>query len=618
MNIFDVLTLFGGLAMFLYGMRLMGDGLKESSSGTLKVAMEHVTNNSFKAFLLGLLVTAIIQSSTATIVITSGLVGAGIITLRQSLGIIVGANVGTTVTGQIIRLLDIDSNAAGWLQIFRPSSLAPIALIAGVILIMGFDKVKNSKTIGNILIGFGILFSGLINMTNAVDALGETGIFDMLFSRLSNNPLIGYLTGAAVAFILQSSSAAVGILQAFSSSGQLTFSAIYSVIVGIYLGDCVTTAIVCSIGAKPDSKRVGMINILYNLSKSALVLAAVAILHRLGFLDSLWNSPVNPGKIANTNSLFNLACAIVLLPVLPMFENLSRRIIPAEPVQENKYKEKIDALNPNFFSTPALALRSCYDLLLAMFTAARDNIEDSFALLNKYDARTMEKIRQEEDNIDLMADHLSSYLADLSGKLTQETHLQILNEYYKMVNEFERLGDHAMNIAETGEHMNANNITFSMYAKKELDLLHELINHTLDLSEQAFKRRDTNAARAIEPLEEVMDDIVDLLKENHLKRLSRGKCNVYAGTDFLNTLSNIERISDICSNVGLATLARVKPEVAQDGHDYMSNLHAGNDEKFNAQYREARAQYLTRLENIVNEEKAEEKNEANSERKEPA
>lgn len=606
MNIFDVLTLFGGLAMFLYGMRLMGDGLKESSSGTLKVAMEHVTNNSFKAFLLGLLVTAIIQSSTATIVITSGLVGAGIITLRQSLGIIVGANVGTTVTGQIIRLLDIDSNAAGWLQIFRPSSLAPIALIAGIVIIMGL-KFKNSKTIGNILIGFGILFSGLMNMTNAVDALAETGIFDMLFSRLSRNPLIGYLTGAAVAFILQSSSAAVGILQAFSASGQLTFSAIYSVIVGIYLGDCVTTAIVCSIGAKPDAKRVGAINILYNLSKSVLVLAAVALLHSLGALNGIWDSPVNPGKIANTNSIFNLACAMVLLPILPMYENLSRRIVPSEPVQENKYKDKLDALNPNFFSTPALALRSCYDLLLTMFYAARDNIEDSLVLLNRYNEKTMSKIRQEEDNIDLMADHLSNYLAALSGKLTQDEHVQILNEYYKMVNEFERLGDHAMNISETAQHMADNNISFSLYAQKELDLLHELMNHILDLSEQAFKRRDTNAARSIEPLEEVMDDIVNMLKENHLKRLSRGKCNVYAGTDFMDTLSNIERISDICSNVGLATLARVSEEVAQDSHDYMSNLHAGNDEKFNTQYNEAKTQYLGRLQNIMDEEKAEDK-----------
>ena len=232
MSVFDILTLFGGLALFLYGMRLMGDGLKESSSGTLKVAMEHVTNNAWKAFLLGLGVTALIQSSTATIVITAGLVGAGIITLKQSLGIIVGANVGTTVTGQIIRLLDIDSGSAAWLQVFRPSTLAPIALIAGIIIIMGL-KFRNSRSIGNIVIGFGILFTGLITMTDAVDVLAESGALGNFLVSFGNNPLLGFLTGTAVSFVLQSSSAAVGILQAFAASGKLTFSAIYAVIVGI-------------------------------------------------------------------------------------------------------------------------------------------------------------------------------------------------------------------------------------------------------------------------------------------------------------------------------------------------------------------------------------------------
>ena len=227
MSFFNVLTLFGGLAMFLYGMRLMGDGLKESSSGTLKKAMEMVTNNPVKAFLLGLGVTAIIQSSTATIVITAGLVAAGIITFKQSLGIVIGANVGTTVTGQIIRLLDL-SSSAGWLELFKPSSLAPIALIIGIILIMS-DRFKNARVIGNIAIGFGILFSGLLNMTAAVDSLSETGIFESMFSSLGNNPLLGYLTGALVAFILQSSSATIGILQALSSAGGLTFNAVYAI-----------------------------------------------------------------------------------------------------------------------------------------------------------------------------------------------------------------------------------------------------------------------------------------------------------------------------------------------------------------------------------------------------
>ncbi len=246
--------------MFLYGMRMMGDGLKSSSSGTLKKAMEKVTNTPVKAFLLGLVMTAIIQSSTATIVITSGLVGAGIISLHNSLGIIIGANVGTTVTGQIIRLLDLNSSGTSFLQFFKPSTLAPLALIIGIIIIMGL-KFKGSDKIGQIIIGFGILFSGLMNMTDAVSTLTESGIIEQLFSKLGANPFIGYTIGAGVAFVLQSSSASIGILQAFSTSGQLTFGAIYAVLVGIYLGDCVTTAIVCNIGAKPDAKRVGIVNI---------------------------------------------------------------------------------------------------------------------------------------------------------------------------------------------------------------------------------------------------------------------------------------------------------------------------------------------------------------------
>ena len=276
MNPFDVLSLLGGLAMFLYGMRLMGDSLKGSSSGTLKVAMEQVTNNPVKAFILGLLVTALIQSSTATIVITAGLVGAGILTLRQSLGIIIGANVGTTVTGQIIRLLDLNaSGGASWLRLLQPSTLAPVALIIGIVILMS-GCVKNAQSAGGIAIGFGILFSGLLNMTGSVNTLAESGIIESMFSRLGANPFLGYVTGAGVAFLLQSSSATVGILQAFSASGLLTFKAIYAVIVGIYLGDCVTTAIVCSIGAEAEAQRVGIVNILFNLSETVLVLVGVA------------------------------------------------------------------------------------------------------------------------------------------------------------------------------------------------------------------------------------------------------------------------------------------------------------------------------------------------------
>ncbi len=248
MDIFNIISLLGGLAMFLYGMRLMGDSLKENSSGTLKAVMGRVTDNAFKAFALGVLVTALIQSSTATIVITAGLVSAGILTLHQSLGIIIGANVGTTVTGQIIRLLDIDGSGSAVLRFFQPSTLAPIALIIGIVLIMG-SFFKNARSVGNIAIGFGILFSGLLNMTGAVNSLTQSGMIENLFSGLGSNPVLGYLVGAGVAFVLQSSSATIGILQAFSATGLLAFKSIYAIIVGIYLDDCVTTAIVCSIGS---------------------------------------------------------------------------------------------------------------------------------------------------------------------------------------------------------------------------------------------------------------------------------------------------------------------------------------------------------------------------------
>ena len=599
MNIFNVITLLGSLAMFLYGMRMMGDGLKESSSGTLKIAMEHVTNNPFKAFLLGLAVTAVIQSSTATIVITSGLVGAGIITLKQSLGIIIGANVGTTVTGQIIRLLDVDDSATSWLQFFKPSTLAPLALIIGMALIMGF-KFKNSGRIGTIAIGFGILFSGLMNMTNSVTGLTDSGMFERMFAGLGSNPLVGYLTGAGIAFLLQSSSATIGILQAFSMTGLLEWNAIYAVIVGIYLGDCVTTAIVCSIGAKPEARRVGVVNILFNLSETVLVLLGVTVAHKLGLLDALWTRTVNSGLVANTNTLFNLTCALLLFPMLPVYEKLSRRIVKDEPAKPGKYDELLESLSPTFFQTPALALRSCYSVLLTMYTASRDNIEKSMNLLHAYDQALVDEIMEEEEHIDTMTDRVSNYLVALSPHIKEDYQVRILNEYYKVVTEFERLGDHATNIAEMAQDLDRKGLKFSDEAIHEIDILDELICRILDLTRLAFEKRDVEAAMQIEPLEEVTDDMVDALHDLHLERLRSGACNVDVGSSFLNLLSDLERISDICSNVGVETLTRVNTDLEHKAHEFLSSLHSGHDEVFNQRYQDAREEFFGRL----NEKKA--------------
>lgn len=595
MYIFNVISLLGGLAMFLYGMRMMGDGLKESSSGTLKKAMEKLTNTPVKAFLLGLVMTAVIQSSTATIVITSGLVGAGIISLHQSLGIIIGANVGTTVTGQIIRLLDLNSSGGiSILQFFKPSTLAPLALIAGIIIIMGV-KFKGSEKLGKIIIGFGILFSGLLNMTDAVSTLTDSGIIEMLFSRLGENPLIGYLTGAGVAFVLQSSSATIGVLQAFSTSGQLTFGAIYAVLVGIYLGDCVTTAIVCNIGAKPDAKRVGTVNILFNLSESVLILAVVTIIHKAGLLSGIWNSAISSGGIANTNTIFNLSCAILLFPMLNIYEKISHKLVKDEPAAIGKYDEMLDALNPVFFSTPAIAFARCYEVLMNMYQLARNNIDCAFKVVTRYDEKIIEQISEDENYIDIMADRVSNYLVQLSAHITATEHVEIMNHYYKVVTEFERLGDHATNIAEIAESMNQHEAEFSGDALSELNALQELIDTVLDYTREAFKSRSITAARHIEPLEEVVDDMVNALRDNHLERLKKGACSIYTGTEYMNLLSDVERISDICSNIGVATVARVKPEIENQIHDYVSMLHSGSDEEFNHEYQEAHDRYFRLL-----------------------
>ena len=580
--------------MFLYGMRIMGDGLKKSSSGQLKKALERLTNTPVKAFLLGLAMTAVIQSSTATIVISSGLVGAGIISLHQSLGIIIGANVGTTVTGQIIRLLDLDSSGASFLEFFRPSTLAPLALILGIILIMG-RKQNESNTAGQIAVGFGILFSGLLNMTDAVNVLSESGIIEQLFSRLGSNPLLAYLIGAGVAFVLQSSSATIGILQAFSTSGQLTFNAIYAVLVGIYLGDCVTTAIVCNIGAKPEAKRVGAVNILFNLSETVVILTAVAILHQLGLLDNLWNRVVDSGSIANTNTVFNLSCAILLFPMLTFYEKLSHKLVKDDPIIPGKYDELLDALSPVFFSTPALAFNRCYDVLLEMFRIARSNIEQAFNSVARFDEGLIAQILENENSVDVMADKITNYLVQISAYITAPYHLEILNHYHAVVIEFERLSDRAVNISEIAESLHEKGEAFPKDVLSELGVLKQLLDSILEYSDTAFKKRDITAARRIEPLEQVVDDIVNVLKENHMKRLRSGDCSTFAGTEFLNLLSESERISDVCSNIGVATIARAMPEIKHQVHNYVSVLHAGGDEEFNRAYQAAHDHYFELL-----------------------
>jgi phosphate:Na+ symporter len=601
MTVFNFISLFGGLALFLYGMRLMSRGLEQGSSGALKKAMEKLTTSPVGAFFLGLAATAAIQSSTATIVLTSGLVAAGIISLHQSLGIIIGANVGTTVTGQIIRLLDLNATSASWLNLFKPDTLAPIAAIVGILLIMAF-RFRSAQRTGTIVMGFAILFTGLVNMTGAVKPLSESAAFGRLFLTLADKPVLGYLAGMAVAFSIQSSSAAVGILQALSTTGALSFSSVYSVIIGIYLGDCVTTAIVCSVGARADAKRTGIVHILFNLSGTVLVLVVVAILHRLGVFGSFWAAPITSGGIANTHTVFKLAGAAVLLPVCTVFEKLSRKIIPDDKVSPRRDELDLQALDDNLFEAPELALAAVKKIVAEMASLAAENVRRGFSTLMEFDQEAIDRVGEDEDLIDSLADHAGDYMVRLSPHLGAGRASDRLSYYIKCVDEFERIGDHAVNLTESASELHSRELRFSPGAQEELRLLRELIQEILDKAGKAFLDGDRAEAFRIEPMEEVVDELVAMMRNRHLLRLRTGECSVSDGFIFQDILVNAERISDQCSNIGVHTLTLVDAAVAAMEHDYILHLHQGENEAYNAEYAAVRKRYLARLTGAENEE----------------
>ena len=592
MNFFNVVSLFGGLALFLYGMRIMGDGLQKGSSGALKNAMGKVTNNPVVSFLLGLCVTGVIQSSTATIVLTSGLVGAGIITLHQSLGIILGANVGTTVTGQIIRLLDLNSNATAWLELFKPSTLAPLAAIVGILLIMAF-KFHNADLIGNTAMGFSILFTGLLNMTAAVAPLSESPAFSQLFIALADKPMLGFLAGAAVAFIIQSSSATVGILQALALTGKLSFSSVYAVIIGIYMGDCITTAIVCSLGSKADAKRTGIVHILFNLCGVALVAGSVALFHKLGLLDTLWSRPITSGGIANTHTLFKMACAILLLPFVTLLEKASRKIVKDDPAPRRDEEPETATLDKTFLDSPALALEGVQLALTKMARMAVDNTREAMENLLQPQDGAAETIRQRESSIDRIADQISDYLVRLSPRVGDDESEKI-NYYIKCVTEFERIGDHAINLVESAEELEERGVHFSSGANRELGVIKEALHQVLDYAFLAYNEQSVDSALHVEPLEEVIDELVATLRSNHILRLRRGQCNVESGFVFLDVLGNLERISDQCSNIGVHTVTAYGHETYSE-HDYIRYLHEGHDERYSKEYKSVYEEYFSRL-----------------------
>lgn len=594
--ILTAIKLLGGLAMFLYGMEIMGDGLKQGSGTALKNVLGKLTHNVFLGLLTGTLVTAVIQSSTATIVLTVGLIGAGILNLRQAVSIVLGANIGTTVTAQIIRLMDIDSSGGSILAFFKPDTLAPVALILGIILVM-FVKTQASKNVGLIALGFGILFTGLMSMTAAVEPLSESAAFANILSYFSDMPLLGILTGLVLTVVVQSSSAMVGILQALSSTGVMTFELVYPIIMGINLGTCVTTALVCSIGSSKDAKRTGVVHIVFNTIGTILFMIAMTLIRQAGGFSGLWESVVDSGVIANFQTLFNLVTAIVLLPFTGVLVKIACKIVKDDEVKEEVYPE-LAALDKKLMTVPTVALGEVTKVAASMAASAKENLALSLAQFKKYDEKRAEKIAEAEDRLDCFTDRADNYLIELSGNIETESDNRQRNMLMQCIRDIERIGDYATNFDEMAKKMHDSELTFSAIAWKELEIIEDAVQEILRLTVEALENDNDYIACRVEPLEEVIDDMVLLLKNRHTARLCQGICSINSGLIFMDMLTYFERAADQCSNIAMQMLGKNNEEIMKNHHLYLQELHATDDKAYLAEQENRRAQYLVPLENI--------------------
>ena len=590
-----IVQLLGGLAMFLYGIELMGDGLKNSSGAALKRVLEKVTGNVVMGVLTGTMVTAVIQSSTATIVLTVALIGAGVLNLKQAVSIVMGANIGTTITAWIIQLGSIQSDGSWLLWLFDTDTLAPIALVIGIILIM-FIKKKNTKAIGDIAIGFGILFVGLSLMTDGVKPLIGTDAFTA-FLGFMKNPFFGILFGLVLTVIVQSSSATVGMLQtvaAVPGSG-ITFAMAYPIIMGINIGTCVTTAMVCSIGSSRDAKRTGIVHIVFNTIGTILFMIVMSILQHMNVGgDAFWYAGVDDTGIAVFQSVFNVVTAFLLVPFTNQLVSLSKAIVKDEAEKPARHPE-LSGLDEKLYISPAVALSEATKAIAFMGSVAQTNFQRCCRQLVNYDPALSADIAEDEAALDKFSDIADHFLIGLSKSVETEADNRQLDMLLQTIPSFERIGDYATNLEELGEKLHAEEASFSEKAVKELDILTTAVNDILSTTIQALTEDDSELAKTIEPLEEVIDDMVRLLRDRHTKRLKNGSCSVTSGLLFMDALTHLERTSDHCSSIAVLMLARNNEEILGNHYDYLRHLHEGTDKHYASELRRRREQYVDQL-----------------------
>ena len=575
MDIFSVLNLIGGLCLFLFGMNLMGQALERRAGDSLRVILGKLTTKKAAGFLTGLAVTAVIQSSSATTVMVVGFVNSGLLTLGQAINVIMGANVGTTVTAWLLSLGGIDSDVL-WVQLLKPAAFTPILALIGIIFTM-FCKSTKKKDTGIILLGFATLMYGMDTMSTAVSGLKDVPEFQQLFVTFSN-PILGVLVGAILTAIIQSSSASVGILQALSSTGAVTIGTAIPIIMGQNIGTCIT-AILSSVGANKNAKRAALVHLSFNVIGTTILLAVFCIAKAL-FDIPLLAQPADHFSIAIAHSVFNILCTMILLPMSGLLEKLAVTLIP-----DAKSPETTAELDERLLSTPSVALERCHTVAIDMADCAVQSLKASLVSLQELTPELAKSIREKEDRTDHYEDILGSYLVKLSTLQIGEKDSAEAAMLLKVIGDFERISDHSVNILESAEEMQAKGLSFSDAAKAEIKVLTSAVDEILDLSLKAFRDHDTVALAAIEPLEQVIDGLKEQLRTNHILRLQQGNCTIDAGFVWADLLTNLERTSDHCSNIagGIIDFDRSNMNI----HENVRALRAANKE-----YKEKYESYL--------------------------
>ena len=587
--VLSIVQMIGGLALFIYGMTTMGKGLERAAGSKLEKTLEKMTGNVFTALIMGMVVTMVIQSSSATTVMVVGFVNAGIMTLKQSVGVILGANIGTTVTAQILRLSGGDGSGNLFMDLLKPKNLAYIIVLVGVIIMM-LAKKRRTRDVADIFTGFGILFIGMSVMESAVAPLADLPQFAELFAAISN-PVLGVLVGAGVTAIIQSSSASVGILQALSTTGAITYSAAIPIILGQNIGTCIT-AFLSSLGGSKNARRTAMVHFYFNLIGSIAFLVAIyAVQYAVGF--SFWENPIDKGGIANFHTLFNVTCTLLFLPFTGLLVKLARWSVPTGETQE----DPLAKLEPRFLTTPALALDQAQRCIADMGEAAKSNFHLAIDPMFGGSAASEEIFREHEAVLDRAEVEIGRYLTTMHNVRSVDQRRQSA-EMMHSLSDFEKIGDYAQNIFDRADEFRQAGLSFSATAMNELHAMTDAVSEVLDMTVEAYVTQSVSLARSVEPLEEVVDTMKEQLKSRHIERLGEGGCTMQTGIHFLDIVHDLEKISDHCSNIAIYTIQLVEGAEEFDTHAY-AKAEFKSGPQFESKLKFYQSKYLSRLNDVA-------------------